>query len=198
MVGKLLVVEAVDAFKSTIESAAQCARSLSLVEYSCLSFNTKKLSKEWTKAFLNKEKKRLKDANISVPECAIYTVVLRKPMPSSKIWAALKKCKENRKLGKMNPNLCAINLCNDGSNVMYVGRSFSPWRRIHQHLNESESATYALHMQQWAIALELDIEVRIYEVPSYKNTPEMERAMNVLEMGLWDHYRPILGRRGDK
>jgi hypothetical protein len=194
----LLVAEAIQSYSDTIQSAVTLAKTLSLVEYSTLDFNTKDISTVSVEKLLKDEKERLKTANKMVPECAIYTFSLTQQCDSEVIWNAVANKKAKMKTDKQKANLCAVNRFHPGSTVLYLGRSFSPWGRIGQHMKQMTSGTYAMHLEQWAVELELDVQMRLYGVPEYEDTPEYERAINVLETGLWDHYKPLLGRRGDK
>jgi hypothetical protein len=198
MTQDLLVTEAIESYSETIQSAVSLARTLSLVEYSTLSFNTRHITTEWVKKVIGDEKERLKKAKVLVPECAIYTFSLTQVCDSKVIWEAVAEKKAGMKTSGDKANLCAVNRFHPASSVLYLGRSFSPWARIGQHMKLMTSGTYAMHLEQWAVELELDVQMRLYGVPEYRDTPEYERAINVLETGLWDYYKPLLGRRGDK
>ena len=194
----LLVAEAIESYSETIQSAVSLARTLRLVGYSILKFNTRDINKARVDEVISEEKERLKEAKIMVPKCAIYTFTLKQECNSAVIWDAVEKKKKEMKISKKTPNLCAINRFHSSSLVLYLGRSFSPWGRIGQHMKQMTSGMYAMHLEQWAVDLELDVQMSLYGVPEYQETPEYERAINVLETGLWDHYKPLLGRRGDK
>lgn len=192
----LMVTEAVASYKATINEAVALAQKFTLSELFTLNFNTRDLSEDWTtKQF---EKVRTGHAKADKRKCVIYTFTLVDDFPSTDIWEAVAGDKTLRKTDKKKNNLCATNEAHTSSKVLYVGRSFAPRSRLAQHLNDSDGGTYAMHLEQWAMPFELDIELKVYDIPEYRYIPHLERAMNVLETGLWDHHEPLLGRRGDK
>jgi len=90
-------------------------------------------------------------------------------------------------------NLCRPNLGSDASRALYVGRSYTPRQRFRQHLLSSVSGTYAIHFAAWAHALDLSVEFYLYRFAGLGDP-----VAQVLEDGLWDRSKPMLGRRGDR
>jgi hypothetical protein len=94
---------------------------------------------------------------------------------------------------KGEKNLCRANPQHATTTVLYVGRSYSPRERLKQHLRSSTNGTYAIHFEGWANRLEMQLEFHLYKFASVG-----DRVIQVIEDGLWDHFTPLLGRRGDK
>ena len=53
--------------------------------------------------------------------------------------------------------------------------------------------TYAIHFQTWASAIDLKVDFYLYRFAGIG-----DRVVQVIEDGLWDHMKPMLGRRGEK
>lgn len=90
-------------------------------------------------------------------------------------------------------NLCRPNAGAVITKTLYVGRSYSPRERLKQHLRPSTSGTYAIHFVTWAAKIDLKVDFCLYKFSGVG-----DRAIQVLEDGIWDHLRPLLGRRGEK
>lgn len=191
-----MVKQAVSSYKATFRAAVDLAQQLHLDPIGSLDFNTKSLIGEFAKAQFADVRTggRIEDKR----KCAIYVFTLAKPCPSARVWDQIDAAKSGTDSDGGYKNLCSVNHTHLGSRTLYIGRSFTPRSRLREHLNESPGKTYAMHLQQWAQPLALQLQVRIFDVRQYNDTPELERAVNVLETGLWDHLRPLLGRRGDK
>lgn len=192
----LMVAEAVSSFRATINQAINLAETCTLTELLTINFNTRDLSEKWRKQLLKEV--RTGSKNSDVGKCSLYVFTLMHDYPSEDIWEAVHSAKQEIKDSEKKSNLCAINPSHTSSRTLYVGRSFTPRTRLKQHLDHKINGTYALHLEQWALPLKLDIELKLYDIPEYKETLPFERAMNVLETGMWDYLRPLLGRRGDK
>lgn len=191
-----IVSAAVASYKRNLNEAIETAQTLSLVPLLSLNFNTARIDNSWIKEVLADLRTGYKAADKR--KCAIYIFSLLDPGANSAISEALLQHKQARQLENKKDNLCTINGAFSNSTTLYVGRSFTPISRIAQHLGESDSGTYAMHLQQWAPILGLTLQLNVYDVPAYRDTVNLERAMNVLETGLWDYLQPLLGRRGDK
>ena len=90
-------------------------------------------------------------------------------------------------------NLCRANAPGGSGNVVYIGRSGAPRERLKQHLRASGNGTYAIHFAEWAGALDLRLLFQLYRFDGIG-----DRAMQVIEDGLWDHLQPLLGKRGEQ
>jgi hypothetical protein len=88
-------------------------------------------------------------------------------------------------------NLCQLNGASAECRAIYVGRSSSPRERFKQHLLECAGGTYAIHFRSWSCELHLHVDFFCYQ---FRGLGDL--AAQVLEDGLWDHLRPILGKRG--
>lgn len=198
MLDSLIVQEATRSYEATVHAAVAQAKQFTLKKHFSLKFNSQEINAGWIK-------KKVKDIRTGYgaegeDKCSIYVFKLIRGSAEYDVFQALGSAKLHRKSNEPDKknNLCAVNIAHAGSAILYVGRSFKPRSRIKQHFEESSGGTYAMHLEQWATALKMDIELAIYDVHEYENTPDMERAINVLETGMWDYLRPLLGRRGDK
>jgi hypothetical protein len=191
-----IVSAAIASYKQNLTEAVDTAQTLSLVPLFSLDFNTAKIDNSWIKKALTDLRTGYKIADKR--KCVIYIFSLAGPGQNSAITEALLCHKQARQLEDKKDNLCTINGAFSDSTTLYVGRSFTPKSRITQHLGESDNGTYAMHLQQWAPILGLTLRLDVYDVPAYRDTVNLERAMNVMETGLWDYLQPLLGRRGDK
>ena len=191
-----MVEQAVASYQATFRAAVDMAQQLHLDPIGSLDFNTRSLIGEFAKAQFADVRTgyRIEDKR----KCAIYVFTLATPCPSAQIWDQIDGAKFGAACNDGYKNLCSVNHMHRDSSTLYIGRSFTPRSRLRDHLNESSGRTYAMHLQQWAQPLALQLQVRVFDVRQYNDTPELERAVNVLETGLWDHLRPLLGRRGDK
>lgn len=90
-------------------------------------------------------------------------------------------------------NLCQGNDDHLCTRTLYIGRSYSPRERLKQHLRESNGGTYAMHMAMWAGKIDLKLEFFLYRFKG-----QGDRTMQIIEDGLWDHLRPLLGKRGGR
>lgn len=191
-----IVGDAIDSYKRTLNEAIAAAQTMTLQPIFEFRFNTSMISKEWIATKL--KALRTGHAKADKRKCAIYTFALVETVASDAIFRRVSRVKEERNAGEKKKNLCTINSEFSGSTTLYVGRSFTPRSRTRGRLNSSEGGTYAMHLEQWAKPLGLEVELQVYDVPQYRDTVGLERATNVLETGLWDHLKLLLGRRGDK
>ena len=191
-----IVQRAIGSYKETIDEAISFATTFTLDPLLSLTFNTDTIGSE---SLLSRVRGlRTGNKKTDARKCAIYVFSMASTTPAERIFDALSSANEQRKADGKKKNLCAVNRDFAGSPTLYVGRSFKPRDRISQHLAASDTATYAMHLDQWAKPLALEIDLHVYDVPQFEDNPTLERAMNVVETGLWDHLRPLLGRRGDK
>lgn len=191
-----IVPAAIASYKQNVNEAIEAAQALALVPLFSLNFNTAQINKAWIKEALADLRTGYRGADKR--KCVIYIFSLDGSEMSGAVAEALLHHKQARQVDDKKDNLCTVNSAFADSTTLYVGRSFTPKARITQHLGESDNGTYAMHLQQWALPLALRLRLDIYDVPDYRDTVTLERAMNVLETGLWDYLQPLLGRRGDK
>ncbi|MFY3199021.1 hypothetical protein ACOTEQ_03910 [Achromobacter xylosoxidans] len=191
-----IVSDAINSYQETLSEAITIARTLTLEPFFELSFNTSVISNEWTESKL--QDLRTGYALPDKRKCVLYIFKLDNPEQSRIVLSEIERAKGEQGTDDGKKNLCTFNPQFDGSETLYVGRSFTPRSRISQHLVSSKSGTYAMHLEEWAKPLALTINLTVYDVPEYSDKVEVERAMSVLETGVWDHLRPLLGRRGDR
>ncbi|MFT4954590.1 MAG: hypothetical protein ACI8U3_000961 [Brevundimonas sp.] len=76
------------------------------------------------------------------------------------------------------------------SRVLYVGSSLTLRSRIKEHLGYGADQTFALRLNRWAPAFELDLLVASYDPSS------PDEAVLFLEDTLWRRVTPMFGRPG--
>ena len=77
--------------------------------------------------------------------------------------------------------------------VLYVGSKRGRFgSRINQHIGTTNNGTYALHLRQWLPIPEAMIDVEYYQF----GLPVKPSQLQFIEDSLWDHYRPVFGKRG--
>ncbi len=193
---KKIVSEAIGSYQETLSEAIAIAHTLTLEPFFELRFNTSTISSEWTQS--NLKSLRTGYAQPDRRKCALYVFKLGNRQQGEVVLHEIERAKDEQGRDDKKKNLCTFNRQFDGSETLYVGRSFTPRSRISQHLVSSTSGTYAMHLEEWAKPLALDVSLTMYDVPQYDGRVEVERAMSVLETGVWDHLKPLLGRRGDR
>jgi hypothetical protein len=85
---------------------------------------------------------------------------------------------------------------------LYVGSSRDVLPRIKNHLGKTVKGgqgyktTFALHLADWIWQLnpEQQVFMDIWKLDLDENSPYLQ----IIEDILWDHYRPLFGRRGEK
>jgi hypothetical protein len=85
---------------------------------------------------------------------------------------------------------------------LYVGSSRDVLPRIRNHLGKNVkggqgyTTTYALHLADWIWEINpgQKVLVDIWKLNLDENSPYLQ----IIEDILWDHYRPLFGRRGEK
>lgn len=82
------------------------------------------------------------------------------------------------------------------SDTLYLGSSMNDVPgRIKQHLGGGNFRTYSLHLSKWASDLAYDISLSTYII-RHKQKKELERPfVELIEQTLWDHYKPIFGKK---
>lgn len=79
------------------------------------------------------------------------------------------------------------------SEFLYVGRSQTLRSRLKQHLDAGNEGIYAMHMLRWCSGIEAKIKIYCYRFDAKPNL-----IVQALEDGLWDRFRPMFGRKGEK
>ncbi len=81
-----------------------------------------------------------------------------------------------------------------GNDTLYAGKKeYNFFSRFKQHLGLSSQSVYALHLDAWAMELNIDVELHYMRCRSYINQPSLlEQAEHVLHFSL----KPLLGRPG--
>jgi hypothetical protein len=186
---------AIEDFARTADEAIVKARRVVLPSSLVLSFSTSKLSKE----DVDELARPIPTGGRKEDEDAEYIYVFRvdpsSPLPHQRILEAFNAGRAVQKAAgyEGKKNLCKPNLRSEASRALYVGRSYAPRQRFRQHLLSSTSGTYAIHFTAWAHVIDLCVEFHLYRFAGLGGP-----VVQVLEDGLWDHLRPMLGRRGDK
>lgn len=90
------------------------------------------------------------------------------------------------------PERCFSRRHGPRSRFLYVGRSSSIRKRIHEHLGFGPRQTYALNLASWARVLEIPLEL---ECATYDEGIS-PLALPHLEDCLWASSMPMFGRQG--
>lgn len=186
----------ISSYELFMANAIVAARQLQLPQPITLSFTTGKLSAAAVERLAGQVAtgKRAEDAS------AEYLYVFRlsdgNREPIDKIMDVFRTARASQAAegyhGKKN--LCRGNEGHaPSSSALYVGRSAAPRKRLREHLLASTQGTYAMHLTEWATRLDLHVDFYLYRFESVS-----WRALQVLEDGLWDYLRPLLGRRGER
>lgn len=186
---------AIEEFARAANEAIANAREVVLPPSLQLPFSTSNLSEE----VVDELARQIPTGGRAEDEDAAYIYVFRtapsSPLSHEMILAAFDAGRAVQEAvgyeGKRN--LCKPNLRSEASQALYVGRSYRPRQRFRQHLLSSASGTYAIHFAAWAHAIDLHVEFHLYRFAGIGDP-----VVQVLEDGLWDHLRPMLGRRGEK
>jgi len=79
------------------------------------------------------------------------------------------------------------------SACLYVGRSQKLRSRLKQHLDAGSEGVYAMHMLRWCLGIEATIRIQCYRFDQQPNL-----IVQALEDGLWESFRPMFGRKGER
>lgn len=186
---------AIDAYERSFQEAISRAKCVTLPVPACLSFSTKEL----TESSILELAKTVPTGKRAEDRAAEFLYLFRiskdnRVRVSDALNAFSKAKSEQEEDGYPGKkNLCKINPHSDGCRVLYVGRSYGPRERLKDHLRASLLGTYAIHFQSWAAEIDLKVDFFLYRFSGIG-----DRVVQVIEDGLWDHLKPMLGRRGEK
>lgn len=88
-------------------------------------------------------------------------------------------------------------LTDDGV-TLYVGSSRSFASRLQQHFGFGYEGTYALHLKRWVPEPLCRTPLVLEYWTVLNSTKARPEVLQTLEDYLWDHSRPVFGRRGSK
>ena len=188
MIDNSLLAEAIKTYKDTVDTAIAGAREVRLPAPLSFSFNTRDLSPEVIESLAGKIDTKGKIGQ------AIYIFRLSCSTPCKKISKEFENARAIQQSSSYRgkKNLCKPNKGNEGP-VLYVGRSENPRGRFKEHLRTCEYGTYSMHLASWASSLEIMIDFELYNFVDVHSN-----AVQIVEDALWDHLRPMLGRRGQR
>ncbi|WP_157757498.1 hypothetical protein [Corallococcus macrosporus] len=195
IISDVALAAAIKAYACTMRKAAKKARQITLPQPQILPFTTFELTKDKVKNLA----KKIQTGNRAEDQDSEFLYLFRLSASNKvQIRIAMESFEAARSYqgspeypGKKN--LCRLNASGSNKTLIYVGRSYSPRERFKQHLLSSEGGTYAIHFQQWADKLKLQVDYVLYQLRGVD-----DEAVQVVEDGLWDYFTPMLGRRGDK
>jgi hypothetical protein len=187
------IQQSVQAYRETVAQAAAVAEGAILPEPVLIKFCTRAIAQDYVKDKSQKIPTGNRREDQDSEFIYVFSISEQSDAGSSDIAAAFE---EGRQLQAQEgyrgkKNLCQLNGAMAEHRTIYVGRSYSPRERFKQHLLESAGGTYAIHFQSWSRELHLHVDFFCYQFHGLGNL-----AAQVLEDGLWDHLRPILGKRG--
>ena len=81
---------------------------------------------------------------------------------------------------------------NSPSKYLYVGSSRDIAKRIKEHLGFGHINTYAMNLSFWCSDLNLDVDI----VCMRYDAKIKKEIIQAFEDGLWEHFKPLLGRKG--
>ena len=189
------LAQSICAYAHTVELAIKAAKKLKLPVPTTISFSTRSLTEERINELAN---------GVVTGQCKIdsgseflYLFSLG-PKNKTSVSTAMSafdraRVRQSSKDYTGKKNLCRSNHRTPDSTVLYVGRSYSPRERFKQHLRSTVGGTYAIHFLEWASNLNLQVDYRLYQLRDVE-----DKVAQVIEDGLWDHLKPLLGRRGEK
>jgi hypothetical protein len=83
---------------------------------------------------------------------------------------------------------------------LYVGSSHNIMQRIREHLGLAYAGTYAMHLGQWFWELQpkLKVTIEFWKTTKLTNNKKNPAYLQIVEDILWDHYKPLFGKRGPR
>lgn len=187
---------AIDAYETNMRDAIDAARQLRLPSPKLAQFRTSSLTDKDIDAILKSIPRVTTVEKNSKARGFLYLFSAADGCSVQRqvVLNAILQAKAHQNAGGTKKNLCAVNERALDGRALYVGRSWDPIARIRGHLRaDPGSGTYAIHFAAWANQMDLDVELLVFEFSGIS-----DRTLQVLEDGLWDRLRPLLGRRGEK
>ena len=185
----------IDTFEQEIQAAVRIARGSVLPVAISLSFTTSYLTTSLIEELAGQLPTGGKKEDEDAEFIYVFSLAENNPVEMSEVLCAF-DCAREWQLSEHyggKKNLCKSNPEHPPSRVLYVGRSYKPRERLKQHLSSSLTGTYAIHFATWASELDARVNFHIYRYSGLGN-----RAVQIIEDGLWDYFLPMLGRRGEK
>ncbi|MFA7667933.1 MAG: hypothetical protein WCX93_01155 [Burkholderiaceae bacterium] len=187
------IQQAVKAYRETVARAKAVADGAILPEPVFIRFCTRAIAQDYVKEKSQKipTGKRREDEGSEF--IYVFSIAEQSDAGSQELAAAFETGRQLQAQDDYpgKKNLCQLNGATAERRAIYVGRSHSPRERFKQHLLESAGGTYGIHFQSWSCELHLHVEFFCYQ---FRGLGDL--AAQVLEDGLWDHLKPILGKRG--
>lgn len=90
------------------------------------------------------------------------------------------------------------NELSEDSLALYVGSSWDFAARLQQHLGFGYEGTYSLHLRRWVPEQLLGKELKIEYWTLKEKEDTRPVVLQSVEDYLWDHSRPVFGRRGSR
>ena len=187
------IQQAVNSYRETVAQATAVANGATLPEPVLIRFCTRAIAQDYVKEKSQKIPTGQRSEDEGSEFIYVFSISELSDAGSQDIATAFETGRQlqAQKDYPGKKNLCQLNGATVERRAIYVGRSYSPRERFKQHLLESAGGTYAIHFQSWSCELHLHVDFFCYQ---FRGLGDL--AAQWLEDGLWDHLRPILGKRG--
>ena len=151
-------------------------------------------SSDFKNMVLFNEKNNLKNSI----ESLIYTIKLVDVSKKEILLKIFNRFNLENKGKEDRVSLSQDNTDNNLSNYLYVGSSTTDFiGRLKYHLGvRKANGLYALHLSKWDERIDYEIHVCTYQVISKnKDTAVKNLTVEILEQQIWDHCKPLFGKR---